>query len=82
MSDLRDRIASGTLAQAGLLTEASIDRAVELVSEMSEALETVRVLFTDQHGILRGKTIVASALPGLFADGMAAPSTLLLKDTS
>ena len=45
-------------------------------------LETVRVLFADQHGVLRGKTIVASALPSLFEQGIAAPSTLLLKDTS
>ncbi len=45
-------------------------------------LETVRVLFADQHGVLRGKTIVASALSSLFEQGIAAPSTLLLKDTS
>ena len=45
-------------------------------------LETVRVLFADQHGVLRGKTIVAGALSSLFEQGIAAPSTLLLKDTS
>ncbi|MFC6639266.1 glutamine synthetase [Sulfitobacter sp. JBTF-M27] len=82
MSGVRDQIANGALARAGLLTEATIDRCAALLSEVSDKLETVRVLFTDQHGILRGKTIVASALPALLADGMAAPSTLLLKDTS
>lgn len=44
--------------------------------------ETVRVLFADQHGILRGKTLVASALRSAFANGVGVPSTLLLKDTS
>ncbi len=45
-------------------------------------LETIRVVFPDQHGILRGKTIVASALPSVLKNGLAVPSTLLLKDTS
>ena len=36
----------------------------------------------DQHGLLRGKTLVADAARSLFDTGMAAPSTLLLKDTS
>ena len=44
--------------------------------------ETVRVLFADQHGILRGKTIVATALASVFSNGMNVPSSLLLKDTS
>jgi glutamine synthetase len=45
-------------------------------------LETVRLLFADQHGILRGKTLVADALASAFNAGIAVPSTLLLKDTS
>ncbi|MDF3415502.1 glutamine synthetase [Sulfitobacter sp. M57] len=83
MSALKDRIASGSLARLGLLDGARIDQCAEVAAQAEAAnLETIRVLFTDQHGILRGKTVVASALPSLFADGMAAPSTLLLKDTS
>lgn len=83
MSATKDRIASGNLARLGLLDTARIDLCTKVVAEAEAAkLETVRVLFTDQHGILRGKTIVASALPSLFANGIAAPSTLLLKDTS
>ncbi len=78
-----DRIAGGALARAGLLDGEGIDRAVALVAQAeAAALETIRVLFADQHGILRGKTIVASALVSVLADGLAAPSTLLLKDTS
>ena len=45
-------------------------------------IETVRVLFADQHGILRGKTVVADAFPSVFKTGICVPNTLLLKDTS
>lgn len=48
----------------------------------AEGIETVRVVFADQHGVLRGKTIVASALGSAMRNGMAITSTLLLKDTS
>jgi glutamine synthetase len=48
----------------------------------AEDIETVRVVFVDQHGILRGKTLVATALKSAFENGVKVPSTLLLKDTS
>ena len=48
----------------------------------ADGIETVRAVFVDQHGILRGKTIVSSALQTAFNDGIRVPSTLLLKDTS
>lgn len=83
MTGARDRIANGALARSGVLDEAAIERCCDVMAQVDAAgIETVRVLFTDQHGILRGKTVVAAALPSLFASGMAAPSTLLLKDTS
>ncbi|MEP2530190.1 glutamine synthetase family protein [Shimia sp.] len=83
MTDTRTNIASGTLAQLGLLDSDGIDAATALADTIAASdLETIRVLFPDQHGILRGKAIVASALPSVLANGMAAPSTLLLKDTS
>ncbi len=54
-----------------------------VLAEIEEhAIETVRVVFVDQHGILRGKTIVASVMQSAFASGIGVPSTLLLKDTS
>ena len=78
-----DQIAGGALGRAGLLGADAIAQSMDVVAQAEAAkLETIRILFVDQHGILRGKTIVASALASLFADGMAAPSTLLLKDTS
>lgn len=56
--------------------------AAVLASVQEKNIETLRVCFVDQHGILRGKTIVASGLPSAFDAGIGIPSTLLLKDTS
>ena len=59
------------------------DRVAAVLAQIDEAgIETVRVVFVDQHGILRGKTIVASALASAFESGLGVPSTLLLKDTA
>jgi glutamine synthetase len=55
---------------------------VDAVLAQAQDLETIRVCFVDQHGILRGKTIVASALGSAFESGIGVPSTLLLKDTA
>lgn len=83
MSATRTKIADGALAQGGLINDAGIDKAAALVDRVAASkLETIRVLFADQHGILRGKTIVASAFASLFTTGLAAPSSLLLKDTA
>lgn len=83
MTDFKTQIEEGALARAGLLDTPTIDAAVDLLEQVSQSdLETVRVLFADQHGVLRGKTIVARALLSVFTSGLAAPSTLLLKDTS
>ena len=45
-------------------------------------LEVVRLSAVDQHGLLRGKTVIASELPGVLRDGCTFVSSLLLKDTS
>jgi len=83
MSNVYEKIAGGTLAKLGLLDKESIQAAADLLARIEGTdLETVRVLFADQHGILRGKTIVAEAFISAFTSGIAVPSTLLLKDTS
>ncbi len=48
----------------------------------TEGVDLVRLSFPDLHGILRGKALLPSALPGAFADGCAITSSLLFKDTS
>lgn len=53
-----------------------------LKSVADNDIKTLRVGFVDQHGITRCKTIVAAALAGIFQNGLAMTSTLLLKDTS
>src|SRR3974377_1730601 len=44
-------------------------------------LELVRFSFADQHGVLRGKTVVAADAPGLMRSGVTMTTTLLAKDT-
>jgi glutamine synthetase len=47
-----------------------------------EKLELVRFSFCDQHGVLRGKTLVAAEAARALRDGVTMTSTLLAKDTS
>ena len=78
-----EKIKKGALAAAGVYAQDEIDKACELLAEFSDqSIETVRLVFVDQHGILRGKTLVASALVSAFTSGIGMPSTLLLKDTA
>ncbi len=48
----------------------------------AEGLETVRLVFADQHGVMRGKTLVAAEAISLLDKGCSVTTTLLLKDTS
>ena len=45
-------------------------------------LELVRFSFADQHGVLRGKTLLASEAAGAMRDGVTMTTTLLAKDTA
>jgi glutamine synthetase len=45
-------------------------------------LEVIRFAFCDQHGVLRGKTLVASEAGKAMRAGVTMTSTLLAKDTS
>ena len=77
------RLGEGRLAREGLLDAAALSAAEGVLAQVAErGLETVRVLFADPHGVLRGKTVTAAAFPSVFRSGLGAPSTLLLKDTS
>ncbi len=84
---MSDTIGDGRLARMGLLGPEACAAGDALLASVAAhvaagELETVRVLFADQHGVLRGKTLVAAALPSAFCDGIGVPSSLLLKDTS
>jgi glutamine synthetase len=45
-------------------------------------LELVRFSFADQHGVLRGKTIMAADAPSMLRSGVTMTTTLLAQDTS
>jgi glutamine synthetase len=48
----------------------------------TDGIELVRLSFADLHGILRGKVLMADAIPSALKEGCAVTSTLLLKDTA
>ncbi|MEM7302902.1 MAG: glutamine synthetase family protein [Pseudomonadota bacterium] len=78
-----DKLTGGSLEKLGLLNDRHLEQAAACMQQIAgSGIETVRVLFADQHGILRGKTIVADAFASLFDTGICVPNTLLLKDTS
>jgi glutamine synthetase len=54
---------------------------VERLIETSK-LDVVRLSFADQHGILRGKTIVAGEAASVMRSGCGVASSLLLKDSA
>src|SRR3569623_1662773 len=56
---------------------AEVERAIK-----ANKLEVVRFSFADQHGVLRGKTLLASEVADALRGGVNMPSTLLAKDTS
>src|SRR5262245_8360599 len=71
------------VARHGLWSEAQRDAAAELGQRIEkDKIEVVRLSFADQHGLLRGKTIVAAELPRALTSGCPIVTSLLLKDTS
>jgi glutamine synthetase len=70
-----ERHALWSAEQARMARE--VDRAIT-----KHGLETVRFSFADQHGVLRGKTLVASEARAAMRNGVTMTTTLLAKDTS
>jgi glutamine synthetase len=67
----------------GLWTDEQARRAKAVAQAIKKhKLELVRFSFADQHGVLRGKTIVAADAPGLMQSGVTMTTTLLAKDTA
>lgn len=55
----------------------------EVLKRVHDAgIDLVRIAWCDLHGVLRAKTVVASALERTFRDGISFVSTLMLKDSS
>ncbi|MGH2913965.1 MAG: glutamine synthetase family protein [Solirubrobacteraceae bacterium] len=73
----------GFIEQHALWGEEQYAAAAQLRRVIDElGIERVRVAFADQHGLLRSKTLSRDGLAGALRDGIRAPSSLLLKDTS
>lgn len=67
----------------GLWSEAQQQAARDVVAALEQgAIEVVRFSFPDQHGILRGKTLVASEAIGALKSGVTITTTMFAKDTS
>jgi len=75
--------AASFVERHGLWSDAQARAAASLDKKISRSkLELVRFSFPDQHGVLRGKTLVAAEASRALRNGVAMTSTLLAKDTS
>lgn len=75
MSEVTDRF--------GRWTAEAKAAASRLLAEIEGGrIEVVRFVFADQHGILRGKALVAAEAVAALGRGVALTTTLLAKDTS
>jgi glutamine synthetase len=74
---------SSFVERHGLWNDAQARQARELAMRIGQgAIDVVRFAWPDQHGILRGKALVASEAIAALEDGVNLTSTLLAKDTS
>ena len=81
-SDFRGRRVEFCRASRSLVDEQkeAATRLRRIVEE--QKLEVIRLSFPDQHGILRGKTLVASEALASLESGCTITTTMLAKDTS
>ncbi len=73
----------GFVARHDLWSDEQHDAAADVLRRIqTDGLNVVRLSFADQHGILRGKTVVADAVEQAMRGGVTMTTTLLAKDTS
>jgi len=83
MMSSRDLASLSFVERHNLWSDEQYRLAAAVEKEIEERqLELVRFSFPDQHGILRGKTVVASEAAKLMRGGVSMVTTLLAKDTS
>jgi glutamine synthetase len=79
----RNRVPASFVERHGLWTGEQARRAKAVARAIKKhKLELVRFSFADQHGVLRGKTVVAADAPGMMQTGVTMTTTLLAKDTA
>ncbi len=73
----------GFILEHGLWSTEQRAAAERVVQQARESdLQTIRLSFVDQHGILRGKSITVDGLAAALRNGCTITTTLLAKDTS
>src|SRR5678816_3883110 len=75
---------SGSFVEQHRLRDKAQAKVVEQVERVieKEKLEVVRFSFADQHGVLRGKTLLAAEAVQAMSAGVTMTTTLLAKDTA
>jgi len=74
---------TGFVDRHNLWTDKDAEAADWVISQIeNHDLEVVRLSYPDQHGILRGKTLIARETPQAMRNGCSITTTLLAKDTS
>ena len=83
MSSSQERTARSFVERHGLWSDEQFEAAARADKWIEEqGLEVVRLSFPDQHGILRGKTVVANEAASAMRNGCSITTTLLAKDTA
>jgi glutamine synthetase len=84
MSSSQERASSRSFVERHTLwSDAQFEAAAEAEALIeSEGLEVVRLSFADQHGVLRGKQVMAADAARTMRNGCTITTTLLAKDTS
>jgi len=79
----RSRRSASFVERHGLWSDAQTKAASQVERVIKkEKLEIVRFSFADQHGVLRGKALLASEAAGAMRNGVTMTTTLLAKDTA
>jgi glutamine synthetase len=83
VSTPQERAAHTFVERHGLWSDEQFEAAVKADKLIEQhGLEVVRLSFPDQHGILRGKAVMAGEAAAVMRNGCAMTTTLLAKDTA
>jgi glutamine synthetase len=83
VSSSEERKARSFVERHGLWNDEQFEAAALADKRIEDdGLDTVRLSFPDQHGILRGKTVVAKEAAATMRNGCSITTTLLAKDTA
>ncbi|MGA7490748.1 MAG: glutamine synthetase family protein [Xanthobacteraceae bacterium] len=83
MSSPEERAARSFVERHGLWSDEQFEAVLRAEKSIEQhGLEVVRLSFPDQHGILRGKSVMAADAAAVMRNGCAITTTLLAKDTA